>query len=85
MHRDAHAAITDAERLVLDINSTKKPELAQVLQGMLERLRELLAREPDNVASIKTCMEDLRKVRLRYQLSEQLGANVRDRRRRSLR
>ncbi|MCJ1477517.1 hypothetical protein MMC13_006189 [Lambiella insularis] len=61
LHRDAHAAIVDAERLVLDINMTKKPELAQMLQSMLEKLRELLARDPDNVAVIKTCTEDLRK------------------------
>jgi len=55
----------EAERIMLG-NTTKKPEAAQALQGMLEKLRELLVREPSDLGMIKECMSDLRKETQRF-------------------
>ncbi|MCJ1438569.1 hypothetical protein MMC27_007959 [Xylographa pallens] len=56
--KDAHAAVVEAERIMLS-NTTAQPQLRQTLQRMLERLRELLAREPNNMEGLKEGMDDL--------------------------
>lgn len=60
--RDALALIVEGERFLLDTNITRDPETALRLQEKLEKLRELLAKEPDDRASIRREMDGLREV-----------------------
>lgn len=60
--RDALALIVEGERFLLDTNITCDPETALRLQEKLEKLRELLAKEPDDRASIRREMDGLREV-----------------------
>ena len=59
--KDVHAAVVEAEQVMLN-STAAEVEATQTLQQALEGLRELLAREPNNLEDLKERMDDLRAV-----------------------
>ncbi|MCJ1289662.1 hypothetical protein MMC34_001195 [Xylographa carneopallida] len=57
--KDVHAAVVEAEQVMLN-STAAEVEATQTLQQALEGLRELLAREPNNLEDLKERMDDLR-------------------------
>ena len=63
--KQAHATIVESEAALLHPDNAIQSQDLGTLQAMLDSLRELLVRDPDNLEAVTSAMENVRKVSLR--------------------